>query len=191
MGLTITNFHRIAESPVKLDGESLQVLEEIVEQFPTFQVGWMLLLQNLYMTKDMRFNQFLEKGAIRVADRRKLYFTLYGEKYIPQVPVNNTDPEIEQLSREYQPAYQVVAELLVEENLTDLAKSIGRKTPVPDKQKDKTESSGIFVTETLAGIYVKQKLYKEAIDAFEKLVLKFPEKSSYFADRIEEIKKLI
>ncbi len=48
-----------------------------------------------------------------------------------------------------------------------------------------------MITETLANIYIRQKHYQKAIDAFEKLSLKFPEKNSYFAGRIEEIKKLM
>lgn len=48
-----------------------------------------------------------------------------------------------------------------------------------------------YLTDTLAQIYLKQANYAKAIFAYEKLSLKFPEKSVYFASRIVEIKKLI
>jgi len=65
---------------------------------------------------------------------------------------------------------------------------IGRKF---DPEADNISESDEFITETLARIYVKQGLYAKAINAFEKLSLKYPEKSVYFARQIEEVKKMI
>jgi tetratricopeptide (TPR) repeat protein len=47
-----------------------------------------------------------------------------------------------------------------------------------------------LMTETLARVYLEQKKYQKAIQAYEILILKYPEKSSFFADRISEIKNL-
>lgn len=45
-----------------------------------------------------------------------------------------------------------------------------------------------IVSEEIAEIYASQGLTEEAVQAFEKLSLLFPEKSVYFAGRISEIK---
>jgi tetratricopeptide (TPR) repeat protein len=47
-----------------------------------------------------------------------------------------------------------------------------------------------LMTETLARIYLEQKKYKKAIQAYEILILKYPEKSIFFANRIKDIKEL-
>jgi hypothetical protein len=63
--------------------------------------------------------------------------------------------------------------------------------PVEDISKPFVEHDGGFVTETLAKIYITQGYYSKAIDIYEKLSLKFPEKSSYFASQIEKVKEYI
>ena len=47
-----------------------------------------------------------------------------------------------------------------------------------------------LITETLAAIYYQQKNYEKAQEAYQKLSLKYPEKSVYFASRIKEIEVL-
>ncbi len=52
------------------------------------------------------------------------------------------------------------------------------------------EDTSYLMTETLARVYLEQKKYSKAIQAYEILILKYPEKSSFFADRISDIKIL-
>ena len=56
--------------------------------------------------------------------------------------------------------------------------------------KDEEAPRSALMTETLARVYLEQKKYKKAIQAYKILSLKYPEKSILFADQIEAIKKL-
>ncbi len=60
--------------------------------------------------------------------------------------------------------------------------------------EDKAERSFVvgneLITEKLADLYVNQKFYDKALDAYDKLILKYPEKNTYFAAQIEKIKML-
>lgn len=53
-----------------------------------------------------------------------------------------------------------------------------------------SEDTSSLMTETLARVYLEQKKYSKAIQAYEILILKYPEKSSFFANRISDIKIL-
>lgn len=47
-----------------------------------------------------------------------------------------------------------------------------------------------LMTETLAKVYLEQKKYKKALQAYKILSLKYPKKSSLFADRIKAVEKI-
>jgi hypothetical protein len=55
--------------------------------------------------------------------------------------------------------------------------------------KEKSNDISHLMTETLAQLYVEQKLYTKAIQAYKVLQEKHPEKTEEFEERIEEIKK--
>lgn len=63
-------------------------------------------------------------------------------------------------------------------------------TSIPINIAKSNETPSSIMTETLAQIYLEQKKYIKAIQAYEILILKYPEKSSFFADRIKNIKIL-
>jgi len=60
----------------------------------------------------------------------------------------------------------------------------------PIQLNSNEEDNSYLMTETLARVYLEQKKYTKAIQAYEILILKYPEKISFFADRISDIKIL-
>ena len=68
-------------------------------------------------------------------------------------------------------------------------------TPSNENRKDISKSSvrekEDLASERLIQVYVKQGYYQKAMDAYKKLSLKYPEKSDYFAEQIEKLRKNI
>ena len=69
--------------------------------------------------------------------------------------------------------------------ITPLEKGKNFTTPIPKNKQDDA-----LMTETLASVYLAQKKYENAIQAYKILSLKYPEKSGFFADEIKRIQIL-
>ncbi len=57
--------------------------------------------------------------------------------------------------------------------------------------EDAESDDDSYFTETLAKIYIKQQRYAKAIEIIKKLSLKYPKKSTYFANQIKQLEELI
>lgn len=80
---------------------------------------------------------------------------------------------------------------LIDKFLMENPKIEPNENIVPINIKDSVElDKNELMTETLARVYLEQKKYKNAMQAYKILSLKYPEKSGFFADRIRAIKKL-
>ncbi|SEL65378.1 hypothetical protein SAMN04487910_2929 [Aquimarina amphilecti] len=65
-----------------------------------------------------------------------------------------------------------------------------KNAPSRNLANEHTVTPDELMTETLARVYLAQKKYKKAIQAYKILILKNPEKSGFFADQIRAIKKI-
>jgi tetratricopeptide (TPR) repeat protein len=207
------------QSPELLNQQTLHELRELTVRYPAFEGGWMLYLRNLKNVQDSSFEQELINGAVRIQNRRKLYLLLHEQSIADESSVKDSqDENRDELFKIIFPTeYQLEPFEKTEETLSELARSIQDKpdkkvrlidkfleaqpkmTPVKEEestspmdgkpvQEDVNEE---FVTETLALIYAQQGYYKKALQIFEKLSLKYPEKSTYFAAQIEKINHLM
>lgn len=69
-------------------------------------------------------------------------------------------------------------------------KPVDKDGMVHDLSEQSISDKDEFMTETLARIYIKQRNFDKALHIFQKLSLKYPEKSVYFAGQIKIVEQL-
>ena len=207
------NFIKILQNPENLTAEELSFLKEINREFPYFQISKAIYLKTLKENDDIKFKKFLRSTAAYSRDR-KILFDFINKSQNQNEKVYFNKNEITTVQSEY----KIIKEEIIEENsfvewlkLSNL-KPIDRSNEtetidkfISEKPKLKVEvnendlnndkadnlsNHGGYMTETLAKLYLNQKNYEKAIQSYKILILKFPEKNSYFADQIKKIKSL-
>ena len=151
----------------------------------------------------------VEPGAIQFSDEPHSEADVIIEQHAPYVVPESSEDLLELDEEEEQEAFTLVETPTIDEverkpkgsTKKKLIDSFIRDEPGAIRADKHTNLKGDvslssirehdgFITDTLAKIYVKQGLFAKAIYAYEKLSLKYPEKSAYFAAQIEKIKNI-
>lgn len=69
------------EHPEMLNRDTLYELRTQLARYPYFQTLRLLLLKNLYLLHDPSFHEELRHSALLVADRKRFFYLVEGEKY--------------------------------------------------------------------------------------------------------------
>lgn len=209
--MTSEQILRILQAPEQMSQETLPLLKELVGQYPAFEAAWVLYLKNLKNGNSPSFDSELAQGAIRIFDRRRLYFMLNENARRTnehEIRPTAADDSFDKLF--YPTEYRLETDQTPSGDLGEVARSIQQSAekkirltdqflaaqlhaPTSDREagSPSPQETEEPITETLANIYAQQGYFKKAIGIFEKLSLKYPEKSTYFAGRIEKIKSLM
>ena len=188
------SFSRIIKNFDPKDEKQTLELKKILNSYPYFQSVSAHLLKSLKIQEKESFNELLPKTALLSYNRKALRDWLFTSEEI----ITFDNSKIEKYS--FLDWFDIINDEVpkVEKKL-DLIDEFIKNSPKIEFSKDEESGKEItidakikdeLITETLAKIYVTQKKFNKAIKAYDILSLKYPKKSSFFADQINYIKKL-
>ena len=188
------SFSRIIKNFDPKDEKQTLELKKILNSYPYFQSVSAYLLKTLKIQEKESFNELLPRTALLSYDRKTLRDWLFTSEEI-DTPDNS---KVEKYS--FLDWFDIINDDIpkVEKKLDLINEFIKNSPKIEFSKEEKSENEIIIntkikdelITETLAKIYVTQKKFNKAIKAYDILSLKYPKKSSFFADQINYIKKL-
>ena len=204
--MTSVNFQQWIQHPETLDRDTLYELRNMLARYPYFQSLRLLYLKNLYILHDINFGAELRKAVLYIADRRKLFQLIEGDRFavqsrkkgVPLTEVLKNEPSVDRTLALIDAFLSTVPEEVAGQTTFDY--SMDYTTYLLEDNTTAAESEEVSAaeeeddscfTETLAKIYVKQQRYSKALEIIKKLSLKYPKKNAYFADQIRFLEKLI
>ncbi len=120
------------------------------------------------------FNEWLKLTRFKPIDRKQ-------EKEEALIEIKTSE------ALEKEKKFELIDKFISENPKISPKKPLTQKGNLAKAQMIQPES---LMTETLARIYVEQKNYKKAIQSYKILSLKYPEKSSFFANQIKAVEQL-
>ena len=188
------SFSRIIKNFDPKDEKQTLELKKILNSYPYFQSVSAYLLKTLKIQEKESFNELLPRTALLSYNRKVLRDWLFTSEEID----NPDNSKVEKYS--FLDWFDIINDEVpkVEKKLDLIDEFIKNSPKIEFSKEEKSDNEIItntkikdeLITETLAKIYVTQKKFNKAIKAYDILSLKYPKKSSFFADQINYIKKL-
>lgn len=137
----------------------------------------------------------LERDLQEIRKKKQLIAKMLEQQEAKQSPKKAASSARSASAKKKAPAPRKSQSELIEKFIRN-EPQMGKQKPVQDESEHKNEDLSArftkeqedFYTETMAKLMVTQKKYRKAIQVYEKLGLKFPEKRAYFASQIEQVK---
>jgi len=185
-------------------------LEEINFKYPFFQTSQILLSKGLLNINSIRYDEQIKKAAAYSRVRKKLFLLIISKE--KNKKVRNNDSNLYETSlnfqendkhsfsqwlslakvkkiRNYSSEDKIITNFIEHENEHEVKIKKNKEFFKPTTAAKKSLHHNInIITPTLAEVYFKQGHFDRAISAYEKLILKYPQKSTFFAEKIELIK---
>lgn len=184
--MAAAEFSKYLNSDKKFDVNAIPVIEELLKKYPYSACLHMLYAKMLKISENTEAEKYIETAALYINDRKKLFRYLNDirdETVVQQVvPVYNLELKESEITENTGQPNDLISKFLCEKPVFVMKKE------VYDEPNESVYDPEI-ISETLAEIYFKQGKTDMSLNIYEKLCLKFPEKNSYFAARIEKIKK--
>ena len=187
-------FSKIINDYDPRDENQADELKKILNSYPYFQSASAHYLKSLRTQEKEAYNKLLPKTALLTSNRAILREWLFKSQEIDMTVNSKTE------KYSFLDWFDIIDDDVpkVEKKLDLIDQFIKNSPKIEFSQEKKSDPDVIIeakikdelITETLAKIYVAQKKFNKAIKAYEILSLKYPKKSSFFADQIIDIKKL-
>ena len=177
------------------DKKTSLILRKILNEYPFFQSASAYYLKTLKAQKKESFEELLPKTAILTYNRsilRKWIFEKNEYSIDENLPIIEKYTFLDWFDQINESKSSLNSKIDIIDNFIKNSPkiSIDKKYIPTSEFKIDTNIKDDLITETLAKIYISQEKYNKAIKAFKILSLKYPKKSSFFADQIEKIKNL-
>lgn len=195
-------FNTLLSDPSFVTNTDIKALNEYRKKYPYFQSLYVVIAKALKDRNHPKTQAFIKKTAVYSTNPDYLNEIIAGDfKFITKVPkavtedllvgTETQDTQVSQKKKTSTLSQVEIIEKFIKDEPSIERQKISR-TDAPSHQVDLASKAikdlDAFETETLAKLMAMQGKPRKAINIYQKLSLKFPEKSTYFAARIEEIK---
>ena len=214
------SFVNLIDNPQKLSLDDIMNLENVLKSHPYFQLGHVLMAKAVHIKAPEISKDALRKAAAYSLNRNALRKVIENEIDWVTTSSNSSMKLSKQKHEEARMLEEELKREKLEEDLIEaiaspeakhvqdeqmaiidkFIKEEPRISPIRkaenneseiDLSEQSTTLAAPLATESYAKILTNQERFEQAIEVYQKLIVKNPEKSAYFAGKIEELYKLM
>lgn len=203
--------------PQKISLNDIMLLESLTKKHPFFQLGYSLIAKGIHSKAPDIAQEAIKKAATYALSRNALRkvmendmdwvsvpsskfieanFEPRGDDHQASLPVRNFEDELIASIENSSQSGLLDEQLAIiddfirnEPRINKINMSDDEDVVVVDLSENSTVLTSPLCTESFAKILIKQSKIAEAKEVYETLMVRIPEKSTYFAAKIEEINR--